>query len=114
MPLDLLLISASLALLALTYVSVALYIRLGQSLDVLDLVAVELAPVIGDLRVAGHNLAAASEALRSGVQSVKRLTEVLGHAGDDLELGRLAVRGGAKFLASLAGPLRALFKRDES
>jgi hypothetical protein len=112
MPLDVLLISASLALMVLTCILIALFIRLNKSLVVLSLVVAEMAPMIGDMRVIGANLAVASDGLRSGVQDVKRLTQALGHVGDDIESGHQVVSGGAKIVSALWGPLQSFFKRS--
>jgi hypothetical protein len=108
MALDILLISASIALAVLTGILVAMFFKLSRGLaemgEMLRGMQRELTPLVQDLRTISVNAAAASDSLRTGMQRVGRMTQALGNVGDDLEEGRQMVMGGVELLGLLTAP----------
>lgn len=119
---DLLLITASLSLVVLTAILVAMFVRISRALtalaEVLQGLQRELAPMVSDLRTISLNMAAASESLNDGMDQVGGFTRALGGIGNDLEQGRRTVKGvmdlvGGSLLSKLGLFGRALFNRAE-
>ena len=114
MTMDLLLISASVALMVLTVILVTLFMMLTRSLanlaELLRGLQREMTPVLSDLRIISRNTAVASESLKNGLQGASRMSEALGNIGSDLEEGRKAVKGTMNTLGALAGPWLGFLK----
>ena len=102
---DILLISASITLLVLTGILIALFISLNRSLAKLGAVLHELSPMIADVKCISNNMAVASDSLRVSMHRISRFTETIGELGEDIEDGRQADKGGMDLLGKVAGPL---------
>ena len=102
---DLLLISASVALMTLSAVLVASFMLFNKNLAVMlesmRRLQGDLLPLAGDIRIISSNMASASESLKNGMEQMNHLTGAVGHIGDDLEEGRRAVKGGVEILGAL-------------
>ncbi|HXC62794.1 MAG TPA: DUF948 domain-containing protein [bacterium] len=108
MPSDLFAISVSITLIVLCVVLIGLFILVIKTMEVqaasMRELRRELLPSLGEIRLISHNLAVASEGLRTGIERVSSLTNALGDIGDDLNLGHRGVKGGLKFVGGLLGP----------
>jgi len=108
MPNDLLTVSMSLSLLALSAVLIGLFAILIQALrtqaEALRELRRDVLPALTEMRQTSQNLLAASEGLRQGVQQVQHLTHALGEIGEDLDLGHRTVKGGIKLAGKLLVP----------
>lgn len=93
---DLLLVSASVCLIALTTLLLVLFVRLSKGLTAMGValrgLEQELTPLLRDLRAISLNVVVASESMNKGLDGLHRLGGALGNIGDDLEAGRRLVK----------------------
>ena len=108
MPSDLFAIAISITLIVLSVVLIGLCILVIKAIEAqaagMRELRRELLPSLGEIRLISHNLAVASEGLRTGIERMGSLTNALGDIGDDLNLGHRGVKGGIKILGGLLGP----------
>jgi hypothetical protein len=104
MLLDLLYLSASVAFVVFSITLITVFVMLTRILTSLNCLLkglrLDVAPMASDLRVVTQNLASASGSLRTGLQRVEHMTVALENFGDDLALGRNAVKGTWQILVS--------------
>ena len=114
MPLELYMISTSIALIAVSIILITIFSAINRSLaelnGMLREIKISVSPMASDIRTISRNAAAASESLRTGMEKINRMTDAVGAIGDDLEEGRRSVRGGMRVFGALVAPWLAKFK----